>query len=80
MTLTLYQLIKLEELKLRKLIGNEIALQVLEDDKEIYFEDCCTAEGDYDFYDLINSKVKNYYYVENYGDLQGKIKLVVEVL
>lgn len=37
MTLTLYQLIKLEELKLRKLIGNEIALQVLEDDKEIYY-------------------------------------------
>jgi len=80
MNLTLYQLIKLEELKLRKLIGNEIALQVLEDEEEIYFEDCCIAEGDYDFYDLINAKVKNYYYVENYGDLQGKIKLVVEVL
>ena len=78
--MNLNQLIILEQDKHpNKLIGDEIALQVIEDGKEIYFEDCMMAEGEYDFYDLINVKVKSHRYERNYGDLEGKLKLVVEV-
>lgn len=78
--MTLYQVIKQEQDKHpNKLIGDDIALQVMEEGEEIYFEDCMQAEGDYDYDDLINAEVKSVEYVESYGDLEGKLKLILEV-
>lgn len=76
--MTLKELIAQEEAKHGKQIGDEIALRIVEDHEEIYYEDCKNAEGKYDYYDLVDAEVKSYYYVDNYL-MPKKMRLTVEV-
>lgn len=77
--MTVKELIAQEEKKhYPKEIGDHIALNVWEEDKEVYLEHCRMATGLYDYHDLINAKVKGYSYEYNYGNI-GVIKLNVEV-
>lgn len=77
--MTLKELITQEEARLKKEIGNEVALQICEEGEEVYFEDCCEADGDYDYFDLLNAEVEKYDYFEDYGEISGKLLLSVEV-
>lgn len=63
-----------------KKIGNVIALQIICDDEEIYFCDCNEVDSEFTLEDLDDVVVKNYYYEKDYGELEGKLKLVIEVL
>lgn len=79
--MTIYQLIKQEQDKHpNKVIGDEIALQIISDGEEIYFCDCNQVEAEYDFEELLNVVIKSYEYEEDYGELEGKLKLIIEVL
>lgn len=81
--MTVKELIEQEQAKHPgKEIGDDIALSIIwqKDDLELYFEDCREADGYCDYADLIDGEVLKFEYYENYGDLEGKLLLVIEVI
>lgn len=84
--MTVKQLIEQEQAKHPgKEIGDDIALYIVyqkaaDDEYELYFEDCREVDSYCDYDVLIEAEVCNFNYYENYGDLEGKLLLVIEVL